>query len=333
MNTIPARIRLAVSEEMERRLDEAETYLEITQQDRQEEEDELAGVIADVIRSQVADATDTEAIAADTAHAATDAILARVQGCRRRAVEKAVYAAVEGLVQRRLDAAQKYLRLLESARAAQEHQMPWMLSELFRQRLDACEDWVTLDLTDWARLRTILLPERADTTGFRRYSKEALSLWGKLCRTVLPESYCDPATVPTGTDSLPGTWEKVDVMAFRESTGVQLRSTADAILAEDAGMIAPQSLADESGYQGNGRKNARTINGERVDKDVVQLQGCPLRAPTPEEEWQDEDWWKLRPPTGQPPVVSTVEPEAPVKPTRRRKSVDTEPLLPFSAVG
>lgn len=291
-------------EEVERRVEEAEDYLEAVAEARTPLAQELSHDLDGAFPDGVAEAA---------AEAACEAALAVLKGAGWRGIRRRIDEAVLSVVGGRLEAARAYLALVQAARAATLQSLPRRVCDVIAARLDSLEDVLTLDLCDWDRLCAIVLPER-DEGAFRRQAGRTLGLWQTLvAKAVLPEAFMDPPEAPEpiraiegGPWAVPGTTDRVDVYAERYQRGWHLYRDGDLDLTDRDAIAAPQA-------PGNGRKWAATIDGEVAERHRVEDGGCrhcgerhPFTADVcpitgdvidAEDMLADPDWWKMRPPT------------------------------------
>ena len=134
---------------------------------------------------------------------------------------------------RRLEAAEEYLSCILGRR---QGRLSPAEVEVVVERLEECEDFVTLSPADWQRVACILLPE-VSNGAFRDYSEKTLATWGRVCETVAPEEYSEPPAA-FGTDELPGSHGKVCVMETRAAMCLPVCSARDASVGEDDAIVA-----------------------------------------------------------------------------------------------
>lgn len=211
-------------------------------------------------------------------------------------------------VRHRIEKAEAYLG---SILAVREGRLSEAEVEVIGERLEACEDFVTLSDVDWQRVCAIILPEKR-SKAFRDYSAQTLSLWGRLCETVCFEEYGSRGR-PHPTDELPGSHEKVGVMLLRQEFGLDLTTSGDAVVGEDEAMVA------ETGS--NGALAAKTTEGRPTERFLIALRGEGKTVVGKDVEPEDPHWWRLRIPTGK---TLTAEVEV--------KAAEEEPQTPPVAV-
>lgn len=207
----------------------------------------------------------------------------------REVVRGAVMDAVGGVVVERLGRARRYLERVRAARAAYTQCLSSAAAREVRRRLDEveeCDEWLRLDPVDWDRVRAMLLPE-CDEKSFRRGVANLLDVWGRVLRMVLPEEYDEPARAAVATSAVPRTSQKTDVLVSRYQAGERLHAAGDPWdVADDEGICAIQS-------PGNGKKDARTVDGVVTEQRIIQIQGLAEESWSPDGEWGVPDWMKL----------------------------------------